>query len=401
MRALEYRLDAARWLAARHLGGRWPLLAVGFSGVRLRDRPAPAAPAAGWVRLHVRQAGICGTDVAMLRGRTGPQLSPYVSFPAVPGHEVLAVVQEGELAGRRVVLDPFLGCAARGLPLCPACSAGHGALCHRFGQGELAPGMLTGYCRDVSGGWAESMVAHPGQMHPVPDGLDDDSAVLAEPLAVALHGVMAARPSAGDRVLVIGAGTIGLCVLAALRLLETPAEVVAVARYPWQADRARALGAPHVVPDVAAAEHLAADAGWGSAHAGLWGTRGWTGGFDQVFDAVGSSASMAAALRLARAGGQVQLLGCSGVLPRLDLTPVWAHELDVRGFCGYGSEPQAQGMHTIAYGMRLLAARPDVRLGELVTHRFPLERYREALAAAFFHRASHALKVVFTPASRS
>lgn len=79
---------------------------------------------------------------------------------------------------------------------------------------------------------------------------------------------------------------------------------------------------------------------------------------------------MAAALRLARAGGRVDLLGCSGVLPQLDLTPLWAHELQVQGFCGYGIEAAAGGEHTIALALRLLTARPDVPLKSLVTTAF-------------------------------
>ena len=397
MRALQYDFTPTRWLLSRQVGARARRLAIPLSGVRLCEVALPAAPGPEWVRVRVRLAGICGSDVAMLRGRTGPQLSPFVSFPSVPGHEVLAVVEEGPLAGQRVVLDPFLSCRVRGLPLCPACNQGHTALCHRFAEGLLAPGMLLGYCRQLPGGWAERMLVHSTQIHVVPDAVDDDTAVVAEPLAVALHAVLAAPPVAEDRVLVIGAGTVGLSVLAALQLWKTQAQVIAVARHPRQRAQAAVFGAAEIVADVAAAERFAAQRGWGAPHTGLLGTRGWTGGFDRVFDAVGSAASMAAALRLTTAGGRVDLLGCSGVLPRLDLTAVWAHELQVHGFCGYGVEAAAGGAHTIALGLQLLAERPDVPLRSLVTDHFPLERYREALAAAFFHRTSGSLKVVFAP----
>lgn len=397
MRALQYDFAPGRWLASRHIGARMPGLAAGLSGLRLRTMPDPAPSDPNWVPLRVKLCGICGTDIAMLRGRTGPQLSPFVSFPAVPGHEVLAVAEAGPLAGRRVVIDPFLGCRTRGLPLCPACARGQTALCHRFADGALAPGMLIGYCRQVSGGWAERMVAHASQLHPVPDTVDDQTAVLAEPLAVALHAVLAARPDAGSRVLVIGAGTIGLCVLAALRLLSANVRVVAVARHPEQRDRALAFGATEVVGDLRTAERLAEGFGWGARRPGLLGVHGWTGGFDRVFDAVGSAASTAGAIRLTRAGGRVDLLGCSGVLPSLDLTPVWAHELQIQGFCGYGLEAGADGKHTIALALALMADRSDVPLRGLVTHRFPLGRHRSALTAAFFHRESGSVKVVFTP----
>ena len=395
VRALEYRFSAPRWWLARHTGR--PALAVRRSGVGLRTLVPPEPPGPDWVSLRVRLAGICGSDVALLRGRSGPQLSPFVSFPAVLGHEVLGVAEAGALAGRRVVLDPFLGCLTRSLDPCPACAEGQSAWCHRFAEGALAPGMLLGYCRGLPGGWGERLVAHGSQLHAVPDALDDDTAVLAEPLAVSLHAVLAEPVAPGSRVLVIGAGTIGLCVLAALSLLRAPAESVVVARHPLQARLATALGASVVVAGVRAAEEEATRRGWGRRWPGLMGTTGWTGGFDRVFDAVGSASSLAAALRLARAGGAVDLLGCAGGLPDLDLTPVWAHELRLRGSCGYGPEPAFGGAHTLACALRLLASRPDLPLRDLVTHRFPLQGYRAALHAAFAHRESGSVKVVFAP----
>jgi L-iditol 2-dehydrogenase len=397
VRALVYRFRPGLWLAARwadrRASARW---AVAVSGLRLERLSLDRPPQPGWVRLRVLLAGICGTDVATLRGRLGPELSPFVSFPAVLGHEVLAEVSEGPLAGERVVLDPFLGCTVRGLAPCPACSAGQGALCHRFAEGALAPGMLLGYCRDVPGGWAEELWAHPSQLHRVPPGLDERRAVLAEPLAVAMHAVLRQPPQPGDRVLVLGAGTIGLCVLAALRALVGPTEVAVVARYDAQARVARRLGAVHVLRSPGAVEDLVAARRWGRSFPGLLGTRAWTGGFDQVYDAVGSTASLALGLRLLRAGGRLVLLGGGGRLS-WDPTPVWVHEVAVHGSCGYGAEPAAGGEHTVDLALRLLSEHPSLPLEELVTHRFGLAAWRRALETVFDHRHSGAIKVVFAP----
>ena len=395
MRALQYRFSPAAWLAARYVAPRVPALAVAVSGLRLQEVPRPVPPTPDWVRVRVRLSGICGTDIAMLRGKTGPELSPFVSFPAVPGHEVLGVVQEGALAGRRVVLDPFLGCLPRGLAPCPACAAGQTTLCERFAEGTLAPGMLIGVCRDLPGGWSEELVAHRSQLYPVPDNVDDGLAVLAEPLAVALHPILTAPPTPGERVLVIGAGTVGLCAVAACRMQRPDARVVAVARHPAQRRLAAALGAAYVVPDIPAAGRLAADRGWRRIYAGLLGRSAGTGGYDRVVDAVGSSVSLSAALQLVRAGGRVDLLGCSGVLSDIDLTWLWAHEIELNGFCGYGPEASAGGRHTIAVALELLGYPGGAQLAGLVTHRFPLVEYRQALRAAFFHRRSGAIKVLF------
>jgi L-iditol 2-dehydrogenase len=392
VRALRYRFTPARWLLTRALGRRGPPgLKVALSGVRPAMVRLPVLD--GWQRVTVLRSGICGSDVALLTGATGPQLSPFVSLPCVPGHEILGLLDDGQ----RVVIDPVLGCTVRGLPPCGHCAAGRAALCERFAEGRLAPGMMLGFCRDVPGGWSERILAHDSQLHPVPASLADEAAVLAEPLAVALHAILARPPAAGERVLVLGAGTIGLCVVAGLRLLESPAQVFILARRPHQADQARRMGASEVVLGLSGAERAAEGGGWGRGFPGLMGVRGWTGGFDQVYDAVGSRLTLGAALRLTRAGGRIALLGGSAVLRKLDLTQLWYHELDVDGGFCYGPEPAFGGRHTLDLALGLLRERGHPPLGSLVTHRFPLAGYRSALQAAFFHGRSGAIKVVFEP----
>jgi len=119
-------------------------------------------------------------------------LSPFSSFPAILGHEVVAVVEEAGTGadvatGQRVVLDPIISCAVRGLDPCPGCRAGTPALCRRAAEGDLSPGMLIGFCRDLPGGWSEGMLAHSSQLHAVPKQLSDEAAALIEPLACGLH----------------------------------------------------------------------------------------------------------------------------------------------------------------------------------------------------------------------
>ena len=119
----------------------------------------------------------------MLTGRASATLSPFSSFPAILGHEVVAVVAEagaeaGVTAGQRVVLDPIISCAVRGLEPCPGCRDGTPALCRRAAEGDLSPGMLIGFCRDLPGGWSEGMLAHASQLHPVPERLSDEAAAL-------------------------------------------------------------------------------------------------------------------------------------------------------------------------------------------------------------------------------
>src|SRR6202035_1874178 len=114
-----------------------------------------------------------------------------------------------------------------------------------------APGLQIGFCTDTGGGWSTGgLVAHDGQLHPVPDELSDDDAVMVEPTACAVHAGLAARVDGTDTVAVLGAGTLGLCTVAALAHLSRPATLLVGARYAHQRTLGEELGADVVVePD--------------------------------------------------------------------------------------------------------------------------------------------------------
>lgn len=394
VRGVRQRFAATplNYRALRLVGGRLPRLARGWMPWVGLDRYAPPAlPGPDWVRLRPILAGVCGTDIALLTGKASAAMSPFASFPAVLGHEIVARVAE---SGERVVVDPLLGCVPRGLEPCAPCARGEAGLCLRTAEGSISPAPMLGFCRDLPGGWSEEIVAHASQLHPVPDGLSDEAAVLVEPLSVALHAVLAAPPPAGERVLVIGAGTIGLCAAAALRLVAPEAEVTVVARHPAQRDLAARFGA-HVASDplVAAVERAGA-----RRHRPLVGEDVLTGGFGQVYECVGSAAAIDAALRTAAPRGRVVILGGPAIIGGLDWTLAWTRELRIEGSYVYGTErglPDAP--HTMHAALRLLAGRPELPIGELVTHRFRLDEWRHAMAAALDRRRSGAVKVVLAP----
>ena len=159
MKALVYTVSIPRYLLARTLGKRTPL---GLLPLRLREIPEPEPPE-GWEKGKVPLSGICGSDLAALLGRGSPRLAAFSSFPAVLGHEIVA-----EVGGVRAAINPLLTCRERGLPLCPACEKGEDALCQNVAEGNLAPGMMLGYHRDLPGGWGERIVVHPSRVYPLP-----------------------------------------------------------------------------------------------------------------------------------------------------------------------------------------------------------------------------------------
>ena len=395
--ALNYRaLRIFGGVLPRWTGGWMPWL--GISSYALPPLPGP-----DWVRLTPLLSGICGSDLSVLTGKASAILSPFSSFPAILGHEVVAVVAEagaaaGVAMGQRVVLDPIISCVVRGLDPCPGCRDGTPALCRRAAEGTLSAGMLIGFCHDLPGAWSEGMLAHASQLHPVPDGLSDEVAVLAEPLACGLHAVLARPPADGERALVIGGGAIGLGTLLALRMAAPAAEVTVVVRHPVQADLAARVGAHHVVIDHdgdgarrAAVEHAGA-----REHRALVGPPTLTGGFENVYECAGTAASLDAAQRVTAPRGGLALIGSVSIVDGLDLTLAWARELRITGNYVYGREATLPARpHTIAHLMELLSAEGAPDVSGLVTHRFRLDDWRAALGAAMGRGRAASVKVVF------
>ena len=203
--ALEMFRSLPRTVAGKAVGTRMPGILSGYAApLRLVTIDPPKVDRPGWARLRSRLSGICGSDLGALSGKTSLYFSAVVSLPFVPGHEVVAELIEPceDLeAGTRVVLDPVLTCAARGVEPCENCVVGHTNRCSRITVGHLAPGLQTGFCKDTGGGWGQQLVAHRSQMHVVPEGWSDEQALLMEPLSCAVHtalraGVKRERPGA-------------------------------------------------------------------------------------------------------------------------------------------------------------------------------------------------------------
>lgn len=417
MKAVQFSVSVPGYVLARTLGRATDSAVHGrLSGVRMVERDAPVLPGDDWVRIQVVLCGICGSDLGNIAFQSSPAMEPFGSFPAVLGHEILGrVVEAGPGAahlapGQRVVVDPMIHCDVRGYgrtEWCPSCQAGLHATCEVAGEegpaagGRLAPGLVIGYHRDLPGGWGEQIAAHKRQVFPVPDSLDDRVAVLAEPLAIGVHGVLRCGvvQSPGP-VLVVGSGTIALATVWALRALGYQGRLVAQAKRPHEAALARSLGADETASPGAEARQALVDTG-ARAYMPVVGDEVYAGGgFPCVFDCVGSESSLRQSLRFASARGQVVLLGCASQLRKMDLTFLWARELRIQGYVGYGAEAwEGRRRHTFEIALEHMAANPDA-LSKVVTHEFPLERYRDALRAALDHRRSKAVKVVLRPGPR-
>jgi threonine dehydrogenase-like Zn-dependent dehydrogenase len=406
MKAIQFDATVPRYVLGRVLGTVYkPFFWSGLSCLHYGDAAEPTLPGPDWVKIKTRFGGICGTDWSMVRLHTSPYLSAFSSQWFIPGHEnVGTIVEVGEQvdgweAGERVVADLLLPCAARGFAdPCPACSQGDFHRCYRFADGSLAIGTILGSSADTGGRWGPVYVAHQSQLVRVPEGVSDENAVLLEPFCVALHPTLRNLAGDDDTVLVMGAGTIGLCAVAALRGLGSQARILVLAKYPFQGDLARQFGADEVLLSSRNNDHLHAVAGLtgGRVYQPILGGPAVVGGADLVYECVGSDGSLADALRLATAGGKIILLGSTGVTKAVDWTPLWFRELTVLGsYTGAMEEYQGQSMSTAEVGLELMAS-GKVDLAPLLTHKYPLAAYPRAFQTLSARAQNRALKVVFT-----
>jgi threonine dehydrogenase-like Zn-dependent dehydrogenase len=367
-------------------GGRADVATSALSMLKLGDVPEPELPARDWVRVMPNVSGICGSDLAAIGGHVSLYLDPLTSYPFVPGHEVVGVLDDGS----RVVVEPALGCAVRGIdPPCPRCAEGRPGLCYNVTEGPIEVGLQTGYCAGTGGGWGEVLVAHPTQLHPVPESMSDEAAVLIEPFACCIHAALRGGAAKEDVVVVSGAGTIGLLTVAAVKLFTPPRRLIALAKHPTQRELARKLGADQVIAPGEAFRRIR----FGTGARLLEGMNRplLLGGADITFECVGRADSLNDAVRFTREGGKVIAVGMPGE-EKVDWAPIWQRELTVTGAYAYGSEPARKGRKTFQLA---LEAAPEMALDELTGPLFGLGDYRDAIAYAMSAGRLGAVKVAF------
>lgn len=404
MKAIRFDATIPKYAAGLALSKVRPsLLWSGRTCTSYEESPLPTLPGPDWVRIKTRLGGICGSDLSVIHLHTSPYYSALTSFPYTFGHENVGVISEigpaveGWRPGERVVVEPTLWCAPRGFApddWCPACQRGEINRCTRFQQGRLRPGLYIGACADTGGSWSPYFTAHASQLYRVPDALDDENALLVEPFACGVHPAVQHMPPDDATVLVIGGGTIGLCMLAAQRGLGSKATILVAARYPFQREAALRLGASDVLSGDLTAE-IARRTG-ATVRKPLVGRPVVVGGVDVTFECVGSDRALDDALRLTGSGGKVVLVGVPGIPKDVDWSAIFAQELTVAAAYTYNRAEPWQGQTRSTFDLALeLMATGAVDLSWLVTHRFPLEEYDKAFMLLGHKGDSGAIKAVF------
>jgi L-iditol 2-dehydrogenase len=276
----------------------------------LREWPDPV-PAESEVVVGVRASGICGSDVHGYAGVTGRRIPGVVM-----GHEATGVVERVGSAvsqvkeGDRVALRSVLPCGH-----CPECTRGRTNICrNRQGLGM-----------HIDGAYADLVVLPASALLPLRDDVSFEEGAMIEPLAVAMHAVNVTPFDLFDRVVIIGAGTIGLLTLLAIRA-RGAGDVIATDRSAHRLDVARALGADHAL-----------DAGSADVVQGIL-DRTAGHGAEAVFEAVGITATVRQSLAVVRRGGNVTWIGNSEPVVELPMQEMVSREVVLRGAYAYVEE---------------------------------------------------------------
>ncbi|MDI6782572.1 MAG: alcohol dehydrogenase catalytic domain-containing protein [bacterium] len=307
------------------------------------EEVAKPKPKKNEVLIATKTAGICGSDVHAYYGK-----HPFIHCPIVQGHEFSGVVAElgpgvkGLKVGQRVTVVPLLTCGT----------------CYNCKRGDYNRCATLKFIGCQSNGAMADYVPVPAKMVvPLPDSIDFDTAALIEPLAVGIHAARRSNVKKGSKVLVLGAGPIGLVTCQAAKAFGA-AKVVVSDRIPFRLNMARKLGADGVINVAKESLDKGVKRSFGE------------DGADVIFECVGVATTIQAAIKVARKGSQIIVVGVFGTEVPVKVGYIQDHELEIRGTAGYVKEDFEEAIRLIQ--------RKKVNVNPLITDRFPLREIQKA-----------------------
>jgi threonine dehydrogenase-like Zn-dependent dehydrogenase len=396
MKSIYFEVSIPKIIITKLLSRFFPSICFSrFSPVSLGEFPDQDLPGPSWVRVENRLSGICGTDLSLFFVKADPSIS-IAALPGVPkvfmGHEIVGRVVEtgnhvsGLSVGDRVTMKSYLPCCAMQEidPPCDSCRDGHYCMCENFSE--------TGIPKNTGAGFGDRFTAHQSQLLKIPDSISDDQAVLIEPAAVSLHAVLRRLPRANEKVLVIGAGTIGLNVIQFAKAIVPECRIFLMEKVDFKKELAMSLGADSLISGDL--YQGAAKATGGKLYKGPLGNRTILGGFDLIYDCVGQSRTIHDSLRWLKAKGDYVMVGNQLSPVSFDQTPLWHQELRMIGVNSHGME-HYQGRTISSFDLTMeMIQNSQISLDGFITHRFPLHEYKKAFRL-LRHGSGTAIKVVF------
>ena len=337
--------------------------------LEIQDVPIPT-PGPNEVLARVRAVSICGTDAHLVRGDYPGFWPP--AFPFIPGHEwageIAALGPGAELYGWKVG-DRVAGTSHDACSVCQKCVEGHYNLCENYGRA----GLHKQYGHSVQGADATYVVHGVKCIFPLPDGISFDEGAVIDPASIALHVANRGNIAPGDNVAIMGAGAIGLLSGDGARI-RGAARIIVIERNPGRVAKAAAMGFETIDPS--AGDPVAM-------------VREMTGGLgvDVVLECAGVPATVQLALGMLRRGGRCAAVGIPTQGVEIAMQRLVLDELELVG-CRASAGEMRRVMPLVEQGR--------MRVREVMTHRFALADYAQALAT-FNDPASGAIKIIVAP----
>lgn len=396
MKSIYFDVNVAKILATKALSGVFPFVYYSpLSPVCYGDIPERNLPGPRWVRVKNILTGICGADISMFYVKASPKIS-IAALPGVPrafmGHEVIGrVIEIGDevkdlKVGDRVTLQKYLPCCSMKdiTPPCIHCREGNYTLCENFSEGTMP--------ENLGAGFGDHFIAHQSQLVKVPDAIPDDIAVLIEPAAVSLHSVLKRPPGNKEKVLIIGAGTIGLNVIQFAKIINPKCTLYLLERIAFKQELGLKLGVDHLIEgDPYESISQLTD---GKLYRAPLGNDNILGGFDLIYDCVGYSKTINDSLRWLKAKGTYVMIGNQLEPVCFDQTPVWQQELTMMGINAHGCE-EYKGKRISSFDLAIdMIKKKKISLKGFVTHRFSLKDYKKAFALVK-NKSEEVIKAVF------
>ncbi len=346
-----------------------------FDGLSYGDFPVPKLKK-DWVLVRNIICGICGSDMHFFSGAREGRF-PEKNLPAVFGHETASIVVEagpetGYKPGERVAAESIHSCASFGKS-CGYCNVGDIHVCEERSTVGLP------YMTMIHGGYGEFSLIHKDKLHRLPGNVSMEHAALLDIVSVNVHAVMIGQPKLGDICAVMGCGVIGLSLVQVLKA-HGMANIIAICKYPFQAEIAKKSGASDIV--MYADETVVGDV--------LKLTDGK--GADQIYECVGGSAnSMNMAVKCAARKGKVIMMGAFDGEHMVDLNTMFKREISILPANSY-----AWSGHRNEFDIAIdMVAHNQVDNGLLISHRFKPEEYVDAINAMRGKGKSKAVKILF------
>jgi len=375
----------------------WVLLG---SPLKLINTQKPGIDDEDYVVIKNHLSGICGSDLQQINVDVSfsssvlARVGSRVGSDAVLGHEVVGkIIEKGKNVskfsiGDRVVIADDVNCHTLQRTLCEYCRGGTPILC--------SVQKHTDEDKGKGGGWSEFMTRHQSQLFQVPDAVSDEEAVLAEPLSTSVRAVLRSPVKNGDKVLVIGLGSLGLGIFVAMKWLNIElSEFTALGLTPIQAGRSTKLGATSVViPPPQNIMNKISEI-LETRLLGKPGNQLLERGYDVVFDCVGKAKTTDIALRCIKARGTMVRVGFSMRIEPYDLSMVSIGELNIIGCHGYGIDAwNNQRMHTIDRVLGFMKDSP-IDLAGFGPTTYRIDDYQSGIGAALNNKHEVAVKMAF------